>query len=148
MFKPKNGDVLAGGRVTMVGEINAIASDENLIARYRRYQPEADDYLALADFSFFCLEPRAIRMIEGFGQMGWLDAGILKTAGSLDLTVEADLIQELATEQPPHVRVLGLDPYGMDIEIKEQRERQRFPEVLLDQNALAQAARRILQNFC
>ncbi len=148
MFKPKNGDVLAGVRVTMVGEITPIASDEKLTARFRRYQPEADDYLALQDFSFFCLEPQALRVIEGFGQMGWLDATKFRMAGSLDPTIEADLIQQLAADQPPHVRTLGLDPYGMDIEIKGQRERQRFPEVLLDQNSLAQAARRILQNFC
>src|SRR5437867_4685334 len=126
VFKP-NGDVLAGARLTLLGEVAPVVADENLVARYRRYQPEAADYLALGDFSFFRLEPRALRLIAGFGEMGWLEATSVLDADSLDLATEADMIRELAADQPPHVRILGIDRFGMDVEMKGQRERQRFP---------------------
>jgi heme iron utilization protein len=146
VFKPKHGDVLAGARATLVGEIRPIPADDNLIDRYHRYHPKADRYSQLSDFAFFRLETQSVRLIAGFGEMGWIDGAALPDADSLDSATEAKLLQDLAASQPPHVRTLGVDHYGLDITVKGKRERQRFPDSPLDPALIGEAARRILQN--
>jgi len=36
--------------------------------------PDSERLLALGDFSFFALEPLAVRFIEGFGSIHWISA--------------------------------------------------------------------------
>jgi len=53
---------------------NAARGDEPAAARYRRLFPDSERLLALGDFSFFLLEPLAVRFIEGFGSIHWISA--------------------------------------------------------------------------
>jgi putative heme iron utilization protein len=66
-------DAQAGMRVTMLGHARPCPDPERPRARYLRYFPEAERLLALGDFAFYALAPRALRVIAGFGEVGWLE---------------------------------------------------------------------------
>lgn len=134
-------------RLTIVGDARRIAAEPELVQRYLRYQPDAETYLALADFDFYRLAPKRARYIAGFGQMGWVDGAEWKEHQSLPelpLAEEAKLLQQLAGLQPAGVRLLGLDCLGMDIERRGRRERQRFARALATAEEIGDSARRLL----
>lgn len=136
--------VAHAARLTLTGDVQRIAAEPALVQRYLRYQPDAETYLALADFDFYLLTPRRARYIAGFGQMGWLDGAQWLAAPELPLADEAELLQELAGLQPPGVRLLGLDGFGMDLERRGRRERQRFARVLSTPEDIGDSTRRLL----
>lgn len=123
---PGESNLLAGARMTLVGDAIRIEPSPELIARYLRYQPDAEQYLSLGDFAFFRLEPKRVRYIAGFGQMGWVEENDWAQASILPLTSEATCLRELAGIHPPGVRLLGLDCYGADIERHGKRDRLRL----------------------
>ena len=45
-YSEGNGNVLAGARVTLLGEVERCHASDRLVARYLRYQPQAERYLA------------------------------------------------------------------------------------------------------
>ena len=63
-------DVQAGARLTLVGD--ASPGTEMARARYFNYVPGAERLLALGDFSFWTVAPRALRDIGGFGDIRWI----------------------------------------------------------------------------
>lgn len=63
-------DVLALGRVTLLGEI-ARTDDPDARARYLERHPDAAYYADFKDFAFYRLNVQAIRYIGGFGRMSW-----------------------------------------------------------------------------
>lgn len=136
--------VAQAARLTLTGDVQRIAAEPALVQRYLRYQPDAETYLALGDFDFYLLTPKRARYIAGFGQMGWLDGTQWQAAPELPLAEEASLLQELAGLQRPGVRLLGLDCFGMDLERRGQRERQRFARMLATLDEIAESARRLL----
>lgn len=76
-------------RATLVGKVVPIEADAALVARYLRFQPEAERFLQLGDFAFHRLEPEKIRVIGGFAQAGWLDGDRLGASPPLTLAAEA-----------------------------------------------------------
>lgn len=122
------GNVLAAERVTLLGEVRRIEPSDALIARYRRYQPDADRYLALGDFAFFRMVPRTARYVGGFGRMGWIGATEWEDAAVLDPDDEAALLQTAEAVLPPDVRIAGIDVYGLDVFRGSTRERLPFPD--------------------
>jgi len=145
--KPDNGRVLSGARMTIVGDMQRCEDDEDLVVRYRRYQPDAEQYLALEDFAFYRLEPRQIRMIAGFGKMGWTDAKNIIEAPQLSLAEEAKLMIELSGELSPGVKLLGIDCFGLDLDIDQKRERQKFHESPIAIADMTESARRLVRNI-
>ncbi len=67
-------DPLAGARVTLLGRAVPLEASNPAAERYRRLFPDSEGLLALGDFSFFVLEPLAVRFIEGFGSIHWISA--------------------------------------------------------------------------
>ncbi|HEY8606517.1 MAG TPA: pyridoxamine 5'-phosphate oxidase family protein [Noviherbaspirillum sp.] len=134
----------AAPRVTLLGDAVQIEAAPALQARYLRYQPDAEQYLALGDFAFFLLQPKRARIIGGFAQMGWMEEADWRDAMVLALEDEATLIQDLLGELPPRVRLIGLDCYGIDVERQGQRERQRFPGMLDSVEQIRLSAKRLL----
>jgi putative heme iron utilization protein len=61
------------GRVTLIGDAQLAPERERLAARYMRYFPEAEAYVQMHDFSFYRIQPVAIRYIAGFGGIHWAD---------------------------------------------------------------------------
>jgi putative heme iron utilization protein len=143
VYQAEQGDVLTGARLTLLGEVVRFEPEDALVARYLRYLPDAERYLALGDFSFFRLEPRRLRMIAGFGRMGWLEGSALENAAVLPEMEEAALLEAVAA-LPDGRRLLGLDRYGADLERAGQRERLTFGEVPVAIEKLADALRSAL----
>lgn len=68
-------DPLASARVTLIGEVKPVPDDERTAARdaYLARHPEAATYAGFKDFAFYRLEIAEIRMVAGFGRMGWIE---------------------------------------------------------------------------
>jgi putative heme iron utilization protein len=67
-------DPQAGARVTLLGNAAPLEASDPAAVRYRHLFPDSERLLALGDFSFFALEPLAVRFIEGFGSIHWISA--------------------------------------------------------------------------
>lgn len=140
---PDHANVLAGARMTLAGDAARIEPTAELIARYLRYQPDAENYLGLGDFVFYKLTPKRVRYIAGFGHMGWLEESEWTGASALSLAAEANLLLQLAGSQRPGVRLLGVDCYGCDIEQHGKRQRLRFGGTSIPEN-MYESVRRLL----
>lgn len=125
---PDEHNVLTGARLTLVGDVQRCDASEELVARYLRYQPDAQQYLELGDFAFFRLTPKRARYVAGFGEMGWIEEAGWANGAVLALTDEAQFYRDLIDVLPIGIRLLGLDLYGVDIERQGKRERQQFPQ--------------------
>jgi hypothetical protein len=68
------GDPLAGARATLIGTFEKApeAAREALVERFVARHPEAAIYATFPDFSVYRLSVRAVRVIEGFGVMGFV----------------------------------------------------------------------------
>jgi len=66
---------LANPRVTLLGEVQRVSDDERPLVRdeYLARHPEAATYEGFKDFAFYRLEVAEIRIVVGFGRMGWID---------------------------------------------------------------------------
>jgi heme iron utilization protein len=75
-------DPLAGARVTLLGRVEPISGAASVLAteRYVARHPEAQGYLAMADFRLHVLWVSEARYIGGFGDMGWLAGDQLREA--------------------------------------------------------------------
>lgn len=135
---------LAGARMTLVGDAVRIDAPPELVTRYLRYQPDAEQYLSLGDFAFFQLTPKRVRHIAGFGQMGWVEESDWAQAAVLPLADEAICLRELAGAHPPGMRLLGIDCYGADIERHGKRDRVRLPQPLESPQKIAGSMHRLL----
>ena len=81
VFDPRAEDPQAAGRLTWIGDAEAIDPLETDIReRYLRYFPSAESYFETHDFSFYRIHLRRARFIGGFGQIFWIepDAMLLK----------------------------------------------------------------------
>ncbi|HEX8986430.1 MAG TPA: pyridoxamine 5'-phosphate oxidase family protein [Rhodocyclaceae bacterium] len=119
----------AGGeiaRVSLVGDVQAIAADDALTERYLRYHPEAERFLQLGDFGFHRLEPKRALVVGGFGKAAWIEGERLVDAPSLPPDAEARLVAAMAGRVAAGTRLLGVDPYGADLSVGGSRRRIRF----------------------
>lgn len=139
--------VLNEFRVTLVGEAQPFTASKEWVARYLRYEPQAQHYLELGDFTFYRLAPKHIRHIAGSGRMGWFDESAWATAKCLSMADEATLYQECVGLQSPGLRLLGIDCYGVDLEHEGKRERQRFPKPLQSPDKIGESVKRLLTAF-
>jgi putative heme iron utilization protein len=69
-------DPLAGGRVTLIGELRALDPGDRGLARdrYLAANPAAEYYIDFADFGFHRLTVRSVRYVGGYGRMSWVGA--------------------------------------------------------------------------
>lgn len=133
-------NVQDGQRLTLVGDAERFEPCQELIARYLRYLPPAEQYLQL-DFMFFRILPKRLRYIGGVGKMGWVEADTLETVNRLPLADESALLAEAAAEAPRNVTLLGIDPYGIDYVADGFRDRQVLGEGNLRDTVLAAASK-------
>lgn len=128
VLPPEGGDVMSNARLTLIGEVRELDSSPALVARYRRYHPSAERYLALGDFSFFRLEVRQVRYVAGFGSMGWLDGEAWHSGAAMSAEDEEILLGRLQSGLPEGARLLGTDAWGLDMERDGKRLRLPFPD--------------------
>ena len=136
----EEGGVLAQTRMTLIGEARRCEPEAALIARFLRYQPDAERYLALGDFGFFRYEPRRARVIGSFGSMGWLEAASLAPPAPLSPEREAELLRLASARVDALLTVLGVDSEGVDLRRDGRRERHHFGEPLDPARAQKQLA--------
>ncbi|HJV84945.1 MAG TPA: pyridoxamine 5'-phosphate oxidase family protein [Noviherbaspirillum sp.] len=130
---PQAPDVLDAPRMTIIGDATRLEPSPGLVARFVRYQPQAEQYLALGDFSFYALSPKRVRYIAGFAKMGWIEESEWFDVKPLALAEEARLVTKLDGRLPTNIRVLGIDRYGIDLIREGVRERKTFSGPLPDE---------------
>lgn len=131
--------VMDGGeiaRASLVGSVVRVEPDPLLVARYLRYQPAAERFLQLGDFSFHRFEPERVLVVGGFAQAGWLDGKALVAAPSLAGAAEAELLAAPRT-LPVGTELLGIDLYGIDVRENGVRRRVGFDAAPVAPAALA-----------
>lgn len=147
VHSPDGPNVLTSERVSLLGDVQRIDASAQLVARYTRYQPDAERYLGLGDFAFFRFEPKSARYIAGFGRMGWLEAADWAASAILPQEIEAEIVLDLIGLQPVGIRLLGLDCHGFDIERAGRPERQRFPDGPLSADGIGEAVKRFFHSI-
>ncbi len=122
-------------RASLLGRVVRVEPDALLVARYLRYQPAAERFLKLGDFSFHRFEPERVLVVGGFAQAGWLEGKALLAAPSLGGAEEAAL---LAVRAPaPGIDLLGMDLFGIDLRANGLRRRVTFDDGPREPQALA-----------
>jgi hypothetical protein len=137
-------NVLSAERVSLMGDVRQFDASAELVARYLRYQPDAEQYLGLGDFAFFRLKQKGARYVAGFGRMGWIEEADWTSSVVLSLVDEEKFVHSLVEAQPTGVKLLGLDCYGFDFERTGKRERQRFPNGPLSADKIGETVKRFL----
>lgn len=68
-------DPLAGGRVTLIGDVSVLSGSDRAVARdlYRSAHPGAF-WADFDDFRFYRLSVESVRYVGGFGRMSWVGA--------------------------------------------------------------------------
>lgn len=129
------GDPLAGGRVTVIGRLVKVGSEDRKRsrARFLSRQPSAEIYSGFADFSFWRLTVERAHYIGGFGRIVDLTSSqILSDLGGADalLAAEPDILDHMNEDHADAVqlfatrlahapggnwRMTGIDPEGIDL---------------------------------
>ncbi len=121
------------GRITLVGNASLFADREQAGKRYLRYFPEAQTYFDMPDFTFFRIEPLALRYIGGFGDIHWVKANNYLVSAYPLITEEDVLLDQLNTSRSAaQGKLIGIDCDGYDLRIKERNVRHNFPTPVLD----------------
>lgn len=160
------GDPLAGGRLSVIGQLEKIVDQSEAQAVKQRFlarHPEAEMYAGFADFGFYGLRVERAHFIGGFGRIVDLKAEDLL----LDLS-QASQLREAEPEIVAHMnedhadtldlyasrllglpsgpgqwRMTGMDPEGLDIVREGNAARLTFPEKVYT----APAARAIFKHL-
>jgi len=135
------------GRVTVAGNAHRLIDQKSPCARYLRHFPEAAELMML-DFSFYRIQPVAIRYIGGVGRIHWvnMEAYTVAQAAIFARHEEAYLFDINARQQEalcrllhqyhgvvaPDAEAIALDCDGMDVRSKNQFWRLDFIETLTD----------------
>jgi putative heme iron utilization protein len=98
-------DVQAGPRLTLVGDATSVPGGDAARARYLRRFPDASRLLALGDFSFRTITPRALLFVQGFGRIDWIDADEFVPPPNEVVSAESEILEHMNTD---HVDTLLL----------------------------------------
>ncbi|MEM7208652.1 MAG: DUF2470 domain-containing protein [Pseudomonadota bacterium] len=132
-------DALARPRVALQGIAELYDANDSERDEYIARHPDAELYLSLGDFHFYCLEVKRVRYIAGFGRMDWLTTDQYAQA-------EPDPVWEIAPGAVEHMNddhrdsillyaqffggadwateayLLDLDSLGMDIRASSEQQ--------------------------
>lgn len=88
---PEGADPLASGRVTLIGDLIAVADADRASVRdhYLAANPSSAYYIDFGDFVFYRLVVKAIRYVGGYGRMSWVDDEAYAAAEADPLAGEA-----------------------------------------------------------
>lgn len=145
-----DGDVLSGQRVTLLGTFEPIDSTAELVQRYLRYQPDAERYLVLGDFTFWAMRLERLRYIGGFGAMGWLGGTELDPLPPLAADEENALIDTFRHHSggAGGFELIGIDRYGMDLKLAGMRKRFTLDKPALNSETLHAMLEVCIQRHC
>lgn len=140
VIEPGKSNVQDAARVTLVGQAEAFIPSPELVQRYLRYQPDAEQYLQL-DFMFFRFNVERARFIGGVGKMGWLEGKEWENSVQISPSEESELLLQAKSLTPKNIRILGFDAFGIDYDADGFKDRHRFavPQTLDQLKALLSA---------
>lgn len=163
IVQPYAPDMQVTGRVTLLGRAEKLADKSELGPRYLRYHPQAADYFAMHDFSFYRIEPVRIRWIGGFGRIHWVEPGQYLLPPSPLAEQEDGILAHMNADHGDSLRaycrhahgvetgqaeMIGIDPDGFDVRADQRLLRFDFEAPVSDAQdarealvALAKAAR-------
>ncbi len=102
------------GRVTVAGDAHQLPDQKLPAARYLRHFPEAADFMML-DFSFYRIEPTAIRYIGGVGRIHWINLKTYTVAQAANFAQHEDAsLLEINAHQMGTVQQLLLHVHGVN----------------------------------
>lgn len=111
-------------RVTLIGHARRVDAKPHKIARFLRYQPAMEALLSLGDFAFFALDWTRSRAIGGFARMNWVDRAPSNDASAHFIAFdEGAQSARVQVRLHARVRLLGVDPRGIDLLDEAQRRR-------------------------
>jgi heme iron utilization protein len=160
------GDVLALGRVTLVGDLHVVDGDDRTPVReaYLASHPNTV-YADFADFNFYRLDLKSVRYVGGFGHMSWVTVADYMQAEADPLRADQNSIVEHMNEdhgeamvafarafggvpEAMGARMLGCDRYGFEMLVEhpggKQAVRLGFGEPTDSANAVRQAMIRMV----
>ncbi len=155
IVQPYAADMQATGRVTVLGRAEKIADKSELGPRYLRFHPQAADYFAMHDFSFYRIEPVRIRWIGGFGRIHWVEPEHYLLPPSPLAEQEEGILAHMNTDHADNLRaycrhvhgvesadveMIGIDADGFDVRADQGDLRFEFGTPVAD----AQQARKAL----
>jgi putative heme iron utilization protein len=143
------------GRITLLGNAQAVTNRDEIGARYLRFFPEAQSYFQMHDFAFYRIQPIAIRYIGGFGKIHWINMEQYSVPPYPLTAQEADVVEHMNADHQDTMRhycrhfhqcevldvaMLGIDCDGFDMRADGEVLRIDFAEPVTD----AQQARAAL----
>ncbi len=163
IVQPYAPDMQVTGRATLLGRAEKLADKSELGARYLRFHPQAADYFAMHDFSFYRIKPVRVRWIGGFGRIHWVEpeqyllppSALAEQEDGILAHMNADHGDSLVAycrhvhgvETGP-AEMIGIDPDGFDVRTDQGVLRFDFDTPVADAQgaraalvALARAAR-------
>jgi putative heme iron utilization protein len=147
VFAGPDENVLSGARLTLVGEFLACRPSARTLARYLRYQPDAQRYLDLGDFAFYRLKLERMRYIGGFATMGWLTATDWASLALLDEEDEAAITERIEIGLKAEIALLGVDCFGADLRVHRSRVRVALDEPVHEADLLARRLMTLLTDY-
>jgi len=143
--EPDAANIQNAARLTLLGRFEPVQPPPETVARYLRYQPDAEQYLQL-DFMFFRMSIERTRYIGGVGRMGWLESADWQAAASLSSAAEAALLAE-ATRHTPGIELIGIDAHGLDYILDGRRQRHRLASATSAEE-LAEQLPAVVRSLC
>ena len=126
VYQPPQGDVQQVLRLSCPADAQALSHDDaDGLARWLRYYPASRDYVEQLNFRLYRLSPRRFHFNGGFATARWLGADRILRPSTLTAAEETRLLNSLAklprllqgrdpTPRLP-LRLVGLDPWGLDL---------------------------------
>lgn len=147
IVQPYSPDMQVAGRVTILGKAERLADKSELGPRYLRFHPQAADYFAMHDFSFYRIEPVRVRWIGGFGKIHWVEPADYLLEEDPLASQESGILGHMNADHGEnlvaycrHVHgvevdsavMIGTDPDGFDVRAGSQALRFEFPSPVLN----------------
>ncbi len=122
-------DIQAGARMTLAGDA-APVDEASVRPRYLRFFPQAEQLLALGDFSFYAVTACQLRFIGGFGDIHWISAEAYAPPSHQLAAAENAIIEHMNREHAHNLReycrahhrnaasrveMIGIDCDGFDV---------------------------------
>ena len=149
-------DIQMQGRATVMGRAHPVNDPQQSSARYVRHFPETAAYLEMSDFTFYRIQPVAIRYIGGVGRIHWVsmenyslpqaeaytrqEESLLNSINTHQQDTLRHLLQQQHGVEAVDVLAIGLDCDGLDVRCEDQLWRLDFTEVLVDPTRLITAS--------
>lgn len=130
IVQPYSPDMQVAGRVTLLGKAERLADKSELGPRYLHFHPQAADYFAMHDFSFYRIQPVRIRYIGGFGKIHWVEPDNYLLPPCPLAGQEAGILEHMNADHGENLRgycrhvhgvetakaeMIGIDPDGFDV---------------------------------